>query len=340
MRIYKKIFISSKPYLKILSENGFLNRYRIANSLVISKYKNEQKIIDFGHGTCDWNTENLLVFGVDTKESFLKRAKHENGLHDYMINDSADTKLPPEAFDIATAYSAINTKNEEKKPSMDDWEFTILRTFKEIEAIRDIWEEMQRHEPYSAINADIDGYLSVVKAGGGSLKPYIILVKQRNIPRAMIIAVRQKLSIPLKLGYMSLLSPKLESLTVVYGGILGQPNSEVCSFCINKLLRILRSREIETIVFNHLRTESDFYKIITTQAAFLSLGGFPVIEPHWAISMPDTMDQLYQRYSPRNRSNLRRLIRRLEKTYNGNKKVMTYTKENEVDESIEVMSKI
>ena len=63
---YFKQTLSKNPLRKWF----LLNRYRIANSLVISKYKNEQKIIDFGHGTCDWNTENLLVFGVDTKESF------------------------------------------------------------------------------------------------------------------------------------------------------------------------------------------------------------------------------------------------------------------------------
>ncbi|MBN2180475.1 MAG: glycosyltransferase [Sedimentisphaerales bacterium] len=92
-----------------------LNRYRIANSLVTSKYKDGQKIIDFGCGTCDWNTDNLPVFGVDTNINFLKRAKQENRLYDYIINDSGDTKLPPETFDIATAFEFLEHVEDYEK---------------------------------------------------------------------------------------------------------------------------------------------------------------------------------------------------------------------------------
>jgi len=108
---YFKQTVSKNPLRKWFH----LNRYRIANSLVISKYKDGQKIIDFGCGTCDWNTENLLVFGVDTNESFLKRAKQENRLYDYMINDSGDTKLPPETFDIATAFEFLEHVEDYEK---------------------------------------------------------------------------------------------------------------------------------------------------------------------------------------------------------------------------------
>jgi hypothetical protein len=221
-----------------------------------------------------------------------------------------------------------------------DWQVTIAQTFDEIEAIRPIWEQMQRQESSAAINTDIDGYLSIVEANAGNAHPYIILVKEGTTPRAMLIAVRQKLSIPLKLGYLSLFSPRLEGLTVVYDGILGRPSREMCSFLIHKLLDIMRGGDIDTIFFNHLRTDSDFYKTLTTQAGFFGLGRFPKVEPHWAMSMPDTIDQLYQRYSPKNRSNLRRLIRRLEKTYNNDVKVITYTCEDEVEKAIETMVKI
>jgi len=108
---YFKLTVSKNPLRKWFH----LNRYRIANSLVISKYKNGQKIIDFGCGTCDWNTENLRVFGVDTNESFLKCAKQENRIYDYMINDSCETKLPDETFDIVTAFEFLeHVKDYEK----------------------------------------------------------------------------------------------------------------------------------------------------------------------------------------------------------------------------------
>ncbi|MHC4326644.1 MAG: GNAT family N-acetyltransferase [Planctomycetota bacterium] len=56
--------------------------------------------------------------------------------------------------------------------------------------------------------------------------------------------------------------------------------------------------------------------------------------------MPETMDQLYERYSPKNRSNLRRLIRRLERAYPGQVRVRTYTDQDQVQKAIDVMARI
>jgi len=222
---------------------------------------------------------------------------------------------------------------------MNDLEVTVIRTFEEMEAIRDLWEKMQHNESSAHIDADYDRYLSVLKATD-DFKPYIILIKQEGHLKTMVIARTETRRIACRIGYLNILKPRMRCLSVVYGGVLGQPNNDVCSFLVNELLRILRSGEIDTIFFNHLRTESDLYKTVTKQAGFLQLGRFPKIEPHWAISMPDTMDQLYKRYSPKNRSNLRRLINRLEKKYNNQVQVVTYTDQDEVDKVIKAIVKI
>ncbi|MBN1391746.1 MAG: glycosyltransferase [Sedimentisphaerales bacterium] len=100
---YYKQTVSKNPLRKWFH----LNRYKIANSLVKSKYKKGRKIIDLGCGTCDWNTDNLDVFGIDANEGFLKRAKQENRLYDYKITDAGNTGLPDESFDIAAAFEFL-----------------------------------------------------------------------------------------------------------------------------------------------------------------------------------------------------------------------------------------
>ncbi len=100
---YYKQTISKNPLRKWFH----LNRYKISNSLVKSKYKKGQKIIDLGCGTCDWNTDTLAVFGVDTNTGFLERAKQENRLYDYKIADAGNTGLPDESFEIATAFEFL-----------------------------------------------------------------------------------------------------------------------------------------------------------------------------------------------------------------------------------------
>jgi ubiquinone/menaquinone biosynthesis C-methylase UbiE len=108
---YYKQTISKNPLRKWFH----LNRYRIANSLVKSKYEKGQKIIDFGCGTCDWNINNLKVFGVDANESFLKRSKQENRLYDYKVVDAGNTGLPDESFDIATAFEFLEHLEDYEK---------------------------------------------------------------------------------------------------------------------------------------------------------------------------------------------------------------------------------
>jgi len=231
-------------------------------------------------------------------------------------------------------------KTESGVKPCDGWEIKVAKSFEEVEAIRPVWEQMQQREPCPTTNADIDIYLSTVKPGGGDVRPCIILVKQNGDVRALLIGRCERHSLNIRLGYKNLFSPKLMCLSVVYGGILGRPDSNVYSLLIMEMSRMLRNREVDMVFFNHLRVDSDVYRVVTTKPGFLCRGWVPETQQHWSISMPDTMDELYKRYSSKNRSNLRRLISRLERAYPGQVRVMTYTNENDVQKAIDVMAGI
>lgn len=100
---YYKQTVSKNPLRKWFH----LNRYKISNAMVKSKYKKGQKIIDLGCGSCDWNTDNLHVFGVDAHVGFLNRAKQENRLYDFKVADAKNTGLPDESFEIVTAFEFL-----------------------------------------------------------------------------------------------------------------------------------------------------------------------------------------------------------------------------------------
>jgi hypothetical protein len=222
----------------------------------------------------------------------------------------------------------------------DELEIIVIKSLEEIEAIRQIWEQMQRNEPYPVPNSNIDIYLSAVRSGGEDVRPYIILVRQNENPLTMLIGRIEKYSLKIGLGYKTLFSPRLKCLSVVYGGILGQQKSDVYSLIIDEMSRMMSSREVDMIFFNHLKVDSDIYRVVTTKPGLLRSGRLPETEQHWGISLPDTMDQLYERYSPKNRSNLRRLTNRLERAYPGQIRVMTYTKQDEVQKAIDAMAVI
>ena len=183
----------------------------------------------------------------------------------------------------------MKTKSDLK--SNNGLEMKVALNFEQIEAIRPIWEQMQRSEPYPVPNSDIDIYLSAVRTGGEDVRPYIILVRQNGNPLAMLIGRIEKYSLKIGLGYKKLFSPRLKCLSIVYGGILGQRKSYVDSLIIDEMSRMMSSREVDMIFFNHLKLDSDIYRVVTTKPGIIRSGRLPETEQHWSISLPDTMEK-------------------------------------------------
>jgi len=233
-----------------------------------------------------------------------------------------------------------HSRKNDKTKLPDGWKFSIATSVEEIEAIRPIWEEMQGKESSPAINADIDRYLSVVEAMKETVQPYVMILFHNDNPTAMIIAWLEMHRLRIKLGYKTLLSPKLKCLTVVYGGILGEPNSDVCPFIIRGLMKQLQSRKVSMIYFNHLKTNSLIYTLSRKLPGILSKGYFPEIENHFSMSVPENLEQFYKARSHKHRARLKRYIRKLEKEYPNGIKMVTYSQEADLDKAIKAASRI
>lgn len=222
----------------------------------------------------------------------------------------------------------------------DEWKITVARNFEEIEAIRPVWKQMQQDEPCSAPNADIDRYLSVVKASGDDVRPHVMLLERNDRPTAMIIGWIGKHQLEIKLGYKALLNPRLRCLSVVYGGVLGRPESDLCPLLVSELMRQLQRREADIVHFSYLRTDTAFYQAVRRMPGFLNRGYFPRIDEHWRMSVPEEIDQFYSARSHKHRANLRRAIRKFEQEYPGENKLINYRTESDVDDFTEIAAGI
>ena len=221
-----------------------------------------------------------------------------------------------------------------------DFDLIVARNTQQIETIRPVWQAMQKREPYPTINADIDRFLSVIEASSNNAQPHVILLKQNNQPTAMVIARSERHPVPLRLGYKTLLNPKLRCLTIVYGGILGQPDGSICTLLINELMNILHRREADMVFFNYLRTNTSFYQLVRKMPNLLSRNYFTRVEPHWSMSIPEDISLFYRARSHKHRKHLKQYIRKLERSFPSQVKMATYTCETELHEAIKVASQI
>jgi len=216
----------------------------------------------------------------------------------------------------------------------------IVTRLKEIETFRSIWQQMQDTEPSPKPNADFDRFTSVIEANKGEFKPYVMLFRQDDRPVIMVIARSEDRQFNLKLGYRTLLRPRLKCLNVVYGGILGQPKDNLCLIIINELRRQLKSRRFDVVYLNHLNTDSAFYQAVRKAPGFFTRDYFPIIDKHWRMSIPDDMDQFYKACTHGHRGSLRRGLRKFEKEYPGPNNFVKYTRKDEVGNFVKMAAEI
>ena len=205
----------------------------------------------------------------------------------------------------------------------------IAQSIEEVENIRNIWEEMQWHP-----NADIDYYLTVIDSRNEIIKPYIITLYRNDLPVTMLIGRIEKLKLELRIGYKTFLRPVIRSLTVIYGGILGETTSPNIERLIDELIKSLKRNVADVVYLSHLNVNSDIYRFAITKPNFLSRNHYPIPKSHWRMSVPATMEEFYTTVNYKVRKNLRRSARKLEKTYPDKVTLRCFRKKSEIDQFI------
>ena len=222
----------------------------------------------------------------------------------------------------------------------DGCEIVTAENFREIEAIRPIWEHMQRNEPYPVPNADIDRYLSFIKASGDDVRPYIMIMKCDGRPAAITIGRIEKRQLDFKLGYKTLFSPALRCLSIVHGGIIGRPSAELCGILIGEIMNVLRRGRADLVFFNHLGTDSPIYRLCKTVPGFFSRSHFASVEPHWQTYIPDSIEEFYSQITNSRKRRWRRDLRQLEKISSSEIKIVCYRQLSDVNYLIDVACQI
>ena len=219
-------------------------------------------------------------------------------------------------------------------------EVLTYKSVDEIENIRPIWEQLQASEPEATPNADINRYLSTLGSRGDGVRPHILLLSDKGEPKHMVIGRVEKTQLKYNIGYKTIFNLPVRSLTIVYGGILGAPTKELCALVIKELTEALRRKEADALFFNHLKVDSRIYQFARKVPNVLCRGSFAKLEPHWSMSLPENMDLFYAGCSKKHRANLRRYIRKLEREYSDSFKVVTYTREDELNEAVKAAAEI
>ena len=219
----------------------------------------------------------------------------------------------------------------------DGCEIVTATNFEEIAAIRPEWEQMQHKEPFAVPNADVRRYIAGMKALGDEVQPYVVLVRSGGSPAAMAIGRVEQRPIVFKLGYKTISRPTLKCLSIVYGGVIGQPSRELCVLLLGELTNALRRREADMVFFNHLRTDSPISQLCETMPHFATRGHCVLAEPHWQTDIPETVEEFYGRIPKSRKQRWNRNMKNIEKMSSSGVNVVCYRDINDVEYLIDVV---
>ncbi len=231
-------------------------------------------------------------------------------------------------------------ENQGKKADGGAWEIAVVETLADVEKLRRSWVHLQALEPFGNVNADIDRYVSVVASLGDASRPYVVVLSRGGVPGAMLVGRIEERRFRIAIGYRTLFRPALRCLAVIHGGILGRPGEDAVRELLAHLKSVLAMRKVDAVFLNHLETDSLMYRLASRMFGPLRCDHFADVEPHWVMSLPDSMEDFYKSLSKANRKSTRRAVRSLEKAYPGRVEYVCLSREDDLPEIFSALKDI
>jgi hypothetical protein len=209
---------------------------------------------------------------------------------------------------------------------MSKYSIKVYKTEEEFTDVYPYWEKMQTHP-----NSDIENYKSLIKKKREIIGSHVIAIEENSEPIVLLIGRIEDRHIDIKFGYKILLSPKLRSLTIIYGGILGKITQVTSDLLMKELTDTLNRGEVDIIFFNHLDRGSYLFNAAITQPNILSRDYYPEETLHWKASLLGSYENFYQARSKNTKHNLRRYSKMLSNEYGARVRYVCLREEHEFE---------
>jgi len=203
----------------------------------------------------------------------------------------------------------------------------VARTLDEVEALRPTWAALQ--SPF--LTSDLDFVLAYVENTPGVHRPHAVVLSDESGPVALVSGRIEDAPLPARLGPKTVLNPTVRSLTVTYGGFMGQVDGTTTPQLLAALQESVEPGEIDIIRMRMLDLDSPVRAAAIEGSPFLRREHFSAQMPHWRTQIPGSLDEFLARRSRRRRESVRRYAKRLEKTYGDGARIEIFRTRDQID---------
>jgi hypothetical protein len=211
----------------------------------------------------------------------------------------------------------------------------VFRSLSEVEEVRSVWASWNYHP-----NSDIDLYFLLMQYRREIVRPHIIVLYRNARPEAMLIGRILKQRLNFKIGYQTVLKPKVRLLNFVWGGTLGNLSRENSEVMVSEVLSSLAHGEADLAVFNNIPVDTPIYHAATQVPGFLGRDRFPALQIHRSLVLPASLGEFHTRLSRKSFSTQKRKARKLMQEFGGNVEVLCLRRPSDLERLIDDVGEI
>jgi CelD/BcsL family acetyltransferase involved in cellulose biosynthesis len=213
---------------------------------------------------------------------------------------------------------------------------TVVRDPDELDTIRDAWLALAP----DSVTADPDYYRAVLVGDPKILRPHVVLLERDGAPEAMAVGRLEEIELSYRLGYRTIYKPRVRSLTVVVGGVLGDPDEEQFLLLLDELRRAADDGEADLVTLTYLPLESLAFRLASTQPPFLARQHVARTGIRWLLELPGSLEEFLQTKSAKHRQTLKRRRNKLERDFAGRLEIRTFEQVDELEEFVAAAAKV
>lgn len=160
-------------------------------------------------------------------------------------------------------------------------------------------------------DADLDFYLAILRSRPDVLSPYVLILYRDGKPQTMLMGRIEHTRLDFRVGYLSLLRPRVRMLSVIPWGLKGDASAENTNALITELCANLRAGDFDLAVLSFVDAASPLCELARTIPGFLSRDSSQPTNAHWKMDLAGDIKEIYRRLSSDHRGQLRRKVKKL-----------------------------
>ncbi len=237
----------------------------------------------------------------------------------------------------ATPMSAVHAERPSTTSATGEWRVIRCEDVDSIQRIESEWRAVLDRSCGAHPGAEPSRFLDTLEAIQRSASPFVLLFKDGELGRAVVIGRTERAGIQCKLGYIRIRTPRLRTLRLIYGGVVTDGDGAAESRIADELRSLLDERLFECVFTNKLNLDRALMERLDADARSVRRE----VRPHWVTDLtPHSYDKTMSGHSSKHRSNLRRLDRKLCAHFNDDVELRIVTTAAEAESFAQAMNDI